>query len=115
MYKEDAINQLGEGANLKFLMTIVPPLIHFWRVNEDGDPQHVEIADRLNLLDETLDLKPGIKAGKAKVINGDFQLTGHSSDYSNKMPTETEFQNATNGEIILINEISGDLPTFKNI
>lgn len=102
MQKNEAAAELGEGVNLKFLGTLLPPLIYMWKYDKNGDPHHTKKAYELGFLDETFALKEGVIAGRAKVNKGELELTAGSLDYSNAMPTSEGFQIMINGDVRII-------------
>ncbi len=103
MQKTEAAANFDEGENLKFLGTLVPPLIYFWQLNSESAPGHTIVAHQKGLLNEiTFELKEGVKVGRAKVSNREFTLTGGSLDFSDAMPTLNEFQTMINGNVQII-------------
>jgi len=103
MHKNEAAAKLGEGINVKFVATLVPPLIYCWQFDQDGKPNHMKKAFQLGLLDDqTFAAKEGVRIGRAKVKNGELVLTSGSIDFAKDMPTPEEFQTLINGDVQII-------------
>ena len=59
----EAINNLPEKEDLKFLGTLMPPMIYIWNVDGFGNPFHNKVAIKLDLLVDENTLKIGVFAG----------------------------------------------------
>lgn len=103
MHKNEAAAKIGEGINVKFVATLVPPLIYIWKFDKDGKPNHMKKAFDLGLLVEnTFAAKEGVRIGRAKVKDGELVLTSGSLDFSQNMPSQEEFQTLINGDVQVI-------------
>ena len=59
----EAINNLPEKEDLKFLGTLMPPMIYIWNVDGFGNPFHNKVAIKRDLLVDENTLKIGVFAG----------------------------------------------------
>lgn len=110
MNKQEAIQQLGEGVDLKFfgilpIEGVIPhAMLLLWTYNPNGGhPQHEEMVRTLQLFDSGgVYLRKEVRAGKASTKDGGFHITGDSFMFEREKPTPEEFDMLTSGNIEIV-------------